>query len=143
MSVTTNLVVRWCVRSVAAAILAMGALPKFTGGAEALAAALPGGGATVLAIGTAEVVAIVLLLVPRLALLGATLATLLMLGAVASHLVGPVGLAGEVAGMFVMALIAAVAAATATLLELARMGCADCGSHAAHGDATPAGGGAA
>lgn len=110
-------VARWALRVVAVAILVMGALPKFTGGADVLADRLPGGGMSVLVIGVVEVVAITLLLTPRLALVGSALTVLVMGGAVVSHLVGPVGMEGDFASMFVMALIALAAGAAATVLE--------------------------
>lgn len=116
----------WSARIVTAGILTMGAIPKFTGGAAALAAALPGGSATVLGIGAAETVAVVLLLIPRLARFGAALAAVLMLGAVASHLFGPVGMDGELGGMFPLAVLALLSAGTSLAVELKRHGCCLC-----------------
>lgn len=113
---TSLTIARWAARLVAAAILSMGAVPKFTGQAGALADALPGGMPVVLAIGAVELITVVLLLIPRTAVIGAGLATMVMLGAAASHF-GPVGFDGEFATMFVMAIVALVAAAAATWLE--------------------------
>lgn len=100
----------WISRLVVVGILAMGAVPKFTGGAGALAEKLPGGMAAVTAIGAMELLAIALMLIPRTTLYGAGLAGVLMTGAVGSHLVGPVGMEGDFASMFVMALVAMLAA---------------------------------
>ena len=90
----------------------MGALPKFTGGAGALADRLPGGATSVLMIGLAEILAIVLILAPRTSRIGAGLVAVLMLGAVGSHVVGPVGLDGDFGAMFGMAIVALVASLT-------------------------------
>lgn len=96
-------IVVWVLQLLVAGIFAIGSLPKFTGGATALAEKLPMGNLTVIAIGLAEVAAIVLIVIPRTALIGGGLATLVMLGAVGSHVVG---LEGEFATMFVLALVA-------------------------------------
>lgn len=113
-----GMVAVWISRLVVVGILAMGAIPKFTGGAGALAEKLPGGMGAVTAIGVMEILAIVLMLVPKTSLYGAALATVLMLGAVTSHIVGPVGLSGDFASMFAMALVALIAAATTLTLQL-------------------------
>lgn len=113
-------IAHWATRVVAAGILAMGAVPKFTGGAAALAEKLPGGNASVLAIGVAEVVAVILMFMPRTTLAGSALAAFIMLGAIASHIVGPVGMEGDFASMFIMAIIAFVAASAATALAWLR-----------------------
>lgn len=113
-------IISWSARGLCAAILAVGAIPKFTGGAGALSAVLPGGFAAVIAIGLAEVAAITLLLIPRFALHGALLAGGLMLGAVLSHVLGPVGLEGGLGGMFPMAVAAGLAALGGVLAELKR-----------------------
>ena len=63
-------IAHWVLRVVASGILAMGAVPKFTGGAAALAEKLPGGNGMVLAIGLAEVAALRLTLVPPPTALG-------------------------------------------------------------------------
>ena len=110
----------WTTRVVASAILAMGAIPKFTGGAGELIDKLPGGAASATLIGVAEVAAIVLMLVPKTAMLGTALAGLIMLGAVGSHVVGPVGMEGDFATMFVMAMIALLASAAGTGLAWRR-----------------------
>jgi len=116
------LIVHWICRVIVAGILLMGAAPKFTGGAGALAEKLPGGMTAVLAIGAAELAAVVLMFIPRTSLIGSGLATLLMLGAVFSHLAGPVGMEGDFASMFVMAVIALLAAVGATAIGWKR-GC--------------------
>jgi len=110
----------WTTRVVASAILAMGAIPKFTGGAGELIDKLPGGAASATLIAVAEVVAIVLMLVPKTAMFGTALAGVIMLGAVGSHVVGPVGMEGDFATMFVMALIALLAAIAGTVIAWKR-----------------------
>lgn len=110
----------WAARVIAAGILAMGALPKFTGGAAPLAERLPGGNATALAIGVAEVIAVVLMFVPKTTLVGSGLAAVIMLGAIVSHAVGPVGMEGEMATMLGMAVVAFLAAVGATVLAWKR-----------------------
>ena len=98
----------------------MGALPKFTGGAAELAEKLPGGNAMAMGIGAAEVFAIVLIFTPRTSIAGSAFAAVLMLGAIGSHVAGPVGMEGDMATMFVLAIVALVASATATMLGLKR-----------------------
>jgi len=110
----------WVARVIAGGILVMGAMPKFTGGAAALAEKLPGGNAAAIAIGVAEVVAIILMFVPKTTLVGSALAALIMLGAIGSHLVGPVGMEGDMASMFGMAIVAFLAAAAASGLAWKR-----------------------
>jgi len=102
-------IIGWALRIIVAGIFAMGVIPKLTGGAALLAEKLPGGDTAVLAIALAEALAIVLILVPKTVLVGSVLAALIMLGAIASHVVGPVGFEGDFAAMFVMALIALAA----------------------------------
>jgi uncharacterized membrane protein YphA (DoxX/SURF4 family) len=106
----------WITRLIVAAIFVMGVIPKFTGGAAELAERLPGGSMVVYAIGAIEALAVVLLLVPGTALAGSALAAVVMLGAIGSHVVGPVGMEGDFAGMFIMALIAFVAATASTII---------------------------
>ena len=120
MNDKTLAIAHWATRIIASAILAMGAIPKFTGGAGELIEKLPGGAASATVIGVAELAAIVLMLLPRTAMLGTMLAGLIMLGAVGSHLVGPVGMEGDFATMFVMALIALVASAAGTAIAWRR-----------------------
>lgn len=113
----TLTVVHWAARLIAAGILVMGVIPKFTGSAGALAAKLPGGSTTVLFIGLAESAAIVLMLVPKTTLFGAALASVIMVGAVISHLAGPVGMEGDFQQMFFMALVALTASIAALAIE--------------------------
>jgi len=108
----------WIARIVVAGIFVIGAIPKFTGQAGALADVLPGGYPVVIAIGLAEVAALGLILNPATALYGAVLASLLMLGAVGSHVIGPVGFKGDAGSMFPLALLALAAAVTAVMLLL-------------------------
>lgn len=110
------IIAHWVARIIAGGILAMGAIPKFTGAAEPLIEKLPGGIAAAIAIGVIEVIAIVLMFVPKTSLLGSALASMVMLSAIASHLVGPVGMEGEVGSMFGMAVVAFLASTTATII---------------------------
>jgi len=116
------MIAHWILRIVVAAILLMGAVPKFTGGAEALVEKLPGGMAAVLVIGVAELAAVMLMFIPKTSLVGSGLAAVLMLGAIFSHVAGPVGMEGDFATMFIMAIVAFVAAAGATAVGVKR-GC--------------------
>lgn len=100
----------WVAQVVVAGVFAMGALPKFTGNAGALADKLPMGATSVYAIGAIEALAIVLILIPKTAVYGAILASLVMLGAILSHFT-IVGFEGDFGPMFGMALVAFVAAA--------------------------------
>jgi len=109
-------IAHWVTRVIAAGILVMGALPKLTGGAAELADRLPGGGSVVTAIAIVEILAIVLMFVPRTTRVGSGLATVVMIGAVASHVAGPVGMEGDFATMFVLALVAALSAGAATVI---------------------------
>ena len=121
------LIVHWISRVIVAGILLMGAIPKFTGGAEALVEKLPGGMTAVLGIGVAELAAVVLMFIPKTTLVGSGLAALLMLGAIISHVAGPVGMEGEFATMFAMAIVAFVAATGATAVGWKRgCGCGGC-----------------
>lgn len=115
-------IAHWTTRIIAAGILAMGAIPKFTGGAAALAEKLPGGTAATLAIGAAEVVAVVLMLIPKTALVGSALAAVIMAGAVFSHVFGPVGMEGELGEMLPMAAIALAMSLAATGIGWVRRG---------------------
>lgn len=125
----------WITRLVVVIILLMGAIPKFTGGAGSLAAKLPGGIGAVTAIGVAEFVSVVLILVPKTSLYGAALASAVMLGAVASHVVAPVGMKGEFQSMFFMALLAlAAASGTVTLLLCVRRSAHARSGAESHGD---------
>ncbi|MFU8830089.1 MAG: hypothetical protein ACNA8P_11750, partial [Phycisphaerales bacterium] len=107
-------------RLIVVGIFAMGAIPKFTGGAGELAEKLPGGTAATIAIGLAEVAAIVLILIPKTTLLGSALAAVIMLGAVFSHIVGPVGMEGDLGAMLPMAVIALLAAIASGVLGMKR-----------------------
>lgn len=111
-------IIHWALRIIAAGILTMGAVPKFTGGAAALADKLPGGMTAVYLIGIAEVIAVVLLLVPKVSLFGAGLATVLMLGAVGSHVFGPVGMEGDLGAMLPMAIIALLASSASLVMSI-------------------------
>lgn len=100
----------WAGQVIVAGIFAMGAVPKFTGQAGALAAKLPMGDTAVYLIGAVEVAAIALILIPKTAVYGAALAAIVMLGAILSHFT-VVGFEGDFGAMFGMALVAFLAAA--------------------------------
>lgn len=119
-SAKTIVIAHWISRLVVVGIFVMGVVPKLTGNAAPLAEKLPGGAGAVLLIGLAELLAIVLILVPKTTLLGAGLATAIMLGAIASHVVGPVGLEGDLGAMLPMAIVAFLAAAASVFLAWKR-----------------------
>ena len=110
----TQTYVSWGAQIVAAGILAMVMVPKFTGAQEAIDTFTTLGvepwGRYVTA--SVEVVAVVLLLVPQLGLhaIGALVATALMVGALFSHAskLGFSGDAGSMAGMAIVVLIASL-----------------------------------
>lgn len=111
----------WVERFVAAAILTIGAIPKFTGAAGALAQKLPGGNIAVIAIGILEAITVVLLLVPKFSPFGALLATGIFTGAVLSHILGPVGMQGDFLMMFLMALIGLSASVVLLYMQKSRL----------------------
>lgn len=119
-SARTIMIAHWVARLVVVGIFAMGVIPKFTGNAGALAEKLPGGNGAVLLIGLAELVAIVLILLPKTTLLGAALASAIMLGAIGSHVVGPVGMEGDLGAMLPMAVVAFLAAGASGVLAWKR-----------------------
>jgi len=108
----------WVTRLIVVGIFVMGALPKFTSTAEELPLDdnLPMGMTSVYIIGALEVIAIILLLVPKTTIYGAILASLIMLGAIISHFT-IVGMEGDLGSMFVMALIAFAAAVATVVLR--------------------------
>jgi len=109
----------WVTRLIVVAIFAMGAIPKFTTSAEELPLDdnLPMGMTSVYIIGAFEILAIILLLVPKTAVYGAILASLIMLGAIVSHFT-VVGMEGDVLKqMFVMAIVAFLAAGATVFLR--------------------------
>lgn len=108
----------WVTRLIVVAIFAMGAIPKFTTSAEELPLDdnLPMGMTSVYIIGAFEILAIILLLVPKTAVYGAILASLIMLGAIVSHFT-IVGMEGDLGTMFMMAIIAFLAAGATIFLR--------------------------
>ncbi|MEL7473867.1 MAG: hypothetical protein AAGK04_11170 [Planctomycetota bacterium] len=116
-------IVRWFTKiAIIGIFTVVGWLPKFTGNAGPLVEKLDGfGGQTaVYGIAAAEAIAIVLLLIPKTAFFGAVLAIVLMIGAIGSHVAGPVGIEGDFLGVFVAAIIAFVAAGVNAFLEWKR-----------------------
>ncbi len=109
---------RWLSKLVAVGSLTVvGFVPKLTGMAGPLAEALPGGWPVVIAIGVVELITVALILIPKTAFFGSALAVLTMLGAIASHLIGPVGIEGDFLGVFIAAIITLAAAVVAAALE--------------------------
>ncbi|UCF68465.1 MAG: DoxX family protein [Acidobacteriota bacterium] len=116
------LVASWLLQLVVAAILAMASFAKlfdFTPtGSKPLADALGVGYGTVAAIGGVELLAVVLILVPRTRVLGGLLAAATMLGALFSH-ASVIGFSGSPAAeMWPLALL--VLAAAVALVALRR-----------------------
>ena len=110
----TETIISWAGQVVAAAILAIAMVPKFMGAQESIGVFTTLGvepwGRYLTAI--LELVAIVLLLLPRLKrhAAGALVAVLLMIGALGSHAwkLGFSGAAGEMAGMAAVVLVASL-----------------------------------
>lgn len=116
-------IARWAAKLVAVFFLTVtGFVPKFTGMAGPLADKLPGGWPVVIAIGVMELTTVIVILFPRTAFYGSVLAIFTMLGAIASHVVGPVGIEGDFLGVFIAALITLAASLVAALLEYRRAG---------------------
>ena len=113
-----TLTARWALKIITAGIFTVpGWLPKVTGAAEPLAEALPGGWTAVYAIAALEILTIFLILTPRTALWGACFAAVMMIGAIGSHVVGPVGLEGDMMGVFIAATLALATSSGAAILE--------------------------
>ena len=87
----------------------VGWVPKLimTGQSAELAERLSdvGGRGAVTGIGVIELITVILVLIPKTALIGAGVAAVVMLGAIGSHVVGPVGFEGPASMMFVFALV--------------------------------------
>jgi len=116
-------IARWTAKLVVVFFFTVtGFVPKFTGMAEPLAQKLPGGWPVVITIGVMELITVAVILIPRTAFYGSVLAILTMLGAIASHLVGPVGIEGAFLGVFIAALITLAASTLAAILEYRRSG---------------------
>ena len=131
----TLTITRWAAKLVVVFFFTVtGFVPKFTGMAGPLAEKLPGGWPVVIAIGVIELITVIVLLVPRTAFFGSVLAVFTMLGAIASHAVGPVGIEGDFLGVFIAAIITLIASVTAALLELNKAGGDNGPRMAAHTD---------
>lgn len=81
-----------------------------------------GGQAAVYGIGVIELAAVILLLIPKTALIGSAIAVVTMLGAIVSHVSGIVGMEGDFAMIFVMAIVGLLASGAHGFLELKRLG---------------------
>lgn len=113
----SSTVTTWIAQVVAAAILGQTLFFKFSGAPEAVALFEKLGVEPLgrIGLGIVELLAVVLLLVPRTAALGGALATGLMVGAVASHLtVLGIEVDGDGGALFALALVTLAAAATVT-----------------------------
>ena len=117
-------VARWIPRLAVAGILGMGAVTKFfmytPDGSMALAEAMGVGRGVILLIGTVELTAVVLILIPRRHLLGAFLAVGTMGGALFTHAT-KIGWSGNAAAeMWPLALVALLAASSVIGLHFLR-----------------------
>ena len=105
---------------IAAIILGQTLFFKFTGAPEAVALFTKLGVEPFgrIGLGVVELIAVVLLLVPRTAVLGSALTLGLMVGAIGSHLtILGIEVEGDGGALFTMALIAFVASLTATWIR--------------------------
>ena len=113
------LLVSWTAQVVAAGIYTIAALPKLTSQADAVAtfSALGAEPFGRFAIGIAEVVAVVLLLIPRTAWAGAGFGLAVIVGAIGAHLTR-LGIApGGDPTMFIMAIVVLLATATTLVVR--------------------------
>lgn len=110
-----KLIGAWIAQIVAAGILAMAGVNKFMD-PQMLADGLGVGAAVVYLIGVFEIASVALLLIPRLHVYGGILATLVMIGALLSH-VTKLGFSGEPGGMWMMALVVLIASVTVIALR--------------------------
>ena len=113
------LIASWVARLVAAAILVMAGMAKLTGNADSVAlftllGAEPWGR---FLLGTVELTTVILLLWPRTAWVGGTLALGLMTGAILTHLLKIGVTYGGDPSLFLMALLTFTAAAITTYLH--------------------------
>lgn len=110
---TASRVGSWALQIVAAGIMGQTLFFKFTGAPEAVALFEKLGAEPLGRIGTGavELLAVVLLLVPRTIVLGALLTLGLMVGAIGSHL-GPIGIEfqGDGGALFAMAIVTLLSA---------------------------------
>lgn len=107
----------WFPQLILVGIFGWAVVTKFTGHAGPLASKLPGGEAAVWIIGTVELIALVLLLIPATAVQGAVIAGTVMLFAITAHLSGVVGFDGPFAFMFALALLGFACAAAVVALR--------------------------
>lgn len=118
----TQTIVSWILQLLAAAILAQTLFFKFTGAEEskyifATLGAEPWGR---IASGVAELVAVVLLLVPRTVVFGALLSLGLMSGAIGSHLLTKLGIVVQNDGGLLFGLAITVFVSSAVILVIRR-----------------------
>jgi len=114
-------VTSWFAQLVAALILVLGAMPKFTTPLSELPltsgeTSLPGPAQFVYVIGALEILAIILLVIPKTIVYGAIIAAALMLGALISH-VAFLGFEGMMLQLAIMALVAFAASLTVLVLR--------------------------
>lgn len=129
------LITSWVLQLIVVAVFAMAAVPKLTGAesSRALFEVLGSEPIGRYGVGITELVALVLLLVPRTSVIGAVIALGVISGAILSHLfrlgvsIDPVALGkpelGDVAGasMFVMALVVFIASFGIVLIRRAQL----------------------
>lgn len=122
LSPRTHTVLTWIARLVAAGILGMASFAKLTAASDSVAlftllGAEPWGR---LLVGSAELVATVLLLRSTMAVVGASLGAVLMLGAIATHLF-KIGITyGGDPSLFIMACVVLIACAATVWLRRQR-----------------------
>ena len=112
----------WILRVLVAVILGQTLFFKFTGAPESVALFTQLGIEPLgrIGIGIAELVAVVLILIPRTVFYGALLSVALMLGALGAH-VTELGFAGEMGSLAALAGVALLAAAGVAVLHLPRI----------------------
>lgn len=116
----------WVAVVVAAGILAFAGVMKLAmyeaeGGPHVIAEAMGWSRPMFMALGAVELVAAVLLLVPKTSAAGGILAALLMLGALGAHAT-KLGFSGDAGSMWPMAVVTLIAAVAVVVLRADRLG---------------------